>query len=533
MQRGNEAFDGGTPEAGTGARPDRGAGDEFGFADWPGADLATVPPVRLLALVQATGMRVRDQRQSLAAAAFCEQILRYVSALQLRFLVRASADPPPTSDQPPEVIRGDEAVAGEIAALFGLSPRTAQARVARARDLVTDLPGIVDLVQVGAIDLQRAGSVDEVMREVLRPGDETWEKVHDVVVDRLAERGAGNTNRWIRELTRRAIHNADPAAAARRHHQARARRRVMTDPMPDAMAAVTAVLPADQAQLVDSVLDALSDGCRDRSRAAGAPDSRTHDQRRADAFVALFRSVAAGQPLPVLRPEDAQHFAGRTAPTDTTSGLLGWWLPPDLPRQQGRRTQVTVIVSLSTLLGEDDHAADLTGHGAIPAELARAIAAEGARFRVVAVPDSDDSPAADADDKHTDEISGLRGSRAVRHAPSRGWSGHWPGDQAHCDARERGYRPAQSLVDQVVAFHQVCRHPGCARRAQRCDLDHNVSYPAGPTCRCKQVPSERVLIVAADSLNVIDPASAGQLFCRPGFVSTTLLGSSAGVPDLP
>ncbi|KUI25220.1 hypothetical protein AU196_08110, partial [Mycobacterium sp. IS-1742] len=53
-----------------------------------------------------------------------------------------------------------------------------------------------------------------------------------------------------------------------------------------------------------------------------------------------------------------------------------------------------------------------------------------------------------------------------------------PGDTAP----EPRYRPSAALQDFVRCRDLTCRFPGCDQPAHRCDLDHAVPWPAGPTC---------------------------------------------------
>ena len=46
---------------------------------------------------------------------------------------------------------------------------------------------------------------------------------------------------------------------------------------------------------------------------------------------------------------------------------------------------------------------------------------------------------------------------------------------------EQTYRPGAKLARLVRARDGTCRYPGCATPAARCDLDHVIAYPAGPT----------------------------------------------------
>jgi hypothetical protein len=47
---------------------------------------------------------------------------------------------------------------------------------------------------------------------------------------------------------------------------------------------------------------------------------------------------------------------------------------------------------------------------------------------------------------------------------------------------EPRYTPSSKLADFVRCRDMTCRFPGCDEPAYRCDLDHTIPYPAGPTC---------------------------------------------------
>ncbi len=101
-----------------------------------------------------------------------------------------------------------------------------------------------------------------------------------------------------RDLTR-ALIEVDPAEAEDRHRRARTTRRVHHPRvLPDGMAGIWAVLPADQAARVDATLDAAATS----ARAAGDP--RTLDQLRADGLVDLVAGA----------PGQGGHTAARATP---------------------------------------------------------------------------------------------------------------------------------------------------------------------------------------------------------------------------
>ncbi len=113
----------------------------------------------------------------------------------------------------------------------------------------------------------------------------------------------------------------------------------------------------------------------------------------------------------------------------------------DLPVRHGRRPQVQVVVGLGTLLGLDEAPGELAGYGPITAGTARRIAADATWRRLTVDP------------------------RTGRF------------DELSVDS----YEPPQDMADHVAARDVTCRSPGCRQPAHRCDLDHRVPHPRGPT----------------------------------------------------
>ncbi|MED5816624.1 HNH endonuclease signature motif containing protein, partial [Mycolicibacterium sp. 050232] len=46
---------------------------------------------------------------------------------------------------------------------------------------------------------------------------------------------------------------------------------------------------------------------------------------------------------------------------------------------------------------------------------------------------------------------------------------------------ELGYRPSVALSEFIRWRDLTCRFPGCDAPVDRCDIDHTVPYPLGPT----------------------------------------------------
>jgi len=169
------------------------------------------------------------------------------------------------------------------------------------------------------------------------------------------------------------------------------------------MAQLWALLPAGGAASLITAVNALADRVQ-------PDDPRCVEQRRADALVQMGIDVLTGQ----------------------TSG--------ELPRTQRMKPAVQVTVAFSTLLGLDDRPAELDGHGPIPAQVARRIAADqtGTWRRLL-----------------TDDRGRL------------------------LDYGRSTYRPPKDLAELVVARDRTCRFGQCNRSARRCDIDHRIRYSAG------------------------------------------------------
>jgi hypothetical protein len=193
---------------------------------------------------------------------------------------------------------------------------------------------------------------------------------------------------------KRAVLRVDPDGAQARHQQKRKDRRIVVTPADDSMAELWAYLPAPAAAAIYETVDMAA------RRAMTPGDTRTADQRRADAFIDLILGEATGP-----------------------------------------AAQVNVIVPMSSLLGLDQEPAELAGYGPIPAELAKELAADATWRRLL-----------------TDPTSG-----------------------ALLDYGRTTYKPPAALADFVRARDRTCHFPGCNRAAEKCQLDHRITYPRGCT----------------------------------------------------
>ncbi|HZC52029.1 MAG TPA: DUF222 domain-containing protein [Mycobacterium sp.] len=316
-----------------------------------------------------------------------ERQLAWLAGMQQRVLaVIAAAD---TAD--------DRWTREDVACALRLSGVTASRRLAVAQTLHERLPATLALLDRGAISYLHTMTLAEATYGL---DADVAVAVETRVLTRAGEQTLGE---FKRSLTR-AVHALDPRRAEDQHQQAMTERRVVITPREDGMAELWALLPAEGAAALICAVDALA-------AATANDDPRSADQRRADALIDLAVT--------------ALH-------------------DPHLPRAHGLRPTIQVTVAASTLLGCDDQPGELTGHGPIPASLARRLAADqtGTWRRLV-----------------TDPVTGKL-----------------------LDYGRSTYRPPKDLAEFVIARDQHCTFPGCQRAAHRCDLDHQ--HPAssgGPT----------------------------------------------------
>lgn len=285
----------------------------------------------------------------------------------------------------------------EVAALLRLAPTTAGVKLAEATELVDRLPATLDRLVDASITM---GHVRAILEAVRGLDDATAAKLERRVLARAETQTVGEFRRTVK----RALLALDPRTQQKKHEAAHADRRVRVFPDEDGMAVVWASLRADTAQGLWAALDAHAHALPTDG------DDRTMDQKRADVLA------------------DLATLALNNAPGT----------------RQGQRPAVQVSVALSTLLELDDQPGELAGYGPIPAELARAIAAD---------------PSGTWRPLVTDRIGRL------------------------VDYDRKTYRPPADLRDTVLALYGTCTFPGCRNPACKGQLDHVVPYPDGPTAK--------------------------------------------------
>jgi len=198
-----------------------------------------------------------------------------------------------------------------VAAALRVPPGSMRSKMTAATDLTGRLPATLAMLRGGQISLRHATEVADATRS-LTPESAT------VVETSVLARAAGQTVTQFRASLKRAVLRvASPAEEEKSHTDAVAERRVILTPVEDGMAELWAYLPADDAAAIMAALNALAY----QTIHGKGGDTRTIDQRRADALVECCSAVLAD---------------------------------PHLTTAHGQKPAVQVTAALSTLMGLDD-----------------------------------------------------------------------------------------------------------------------------------------------------------------------------------
>lgn len=410
-----------------------------------------------------------------------------IEALVSRTVERAERRPPGTllDDHVGSVTAEVDSLVAELALTWQVAQRTAARRVDEAVSLVSGLPLAIEAMLDGRLGLAHVRSLGGVLLD-LDPA--LRERLcRELLAPTQDGRKIARTPAQLAGAARRAAVRHDPDSARRRERAAARERGVHLGAEDHGMATVTAYLPAAEALLLYRTIDAHA---RRVAPADPAPDDgsepadRSPDARRADSLVdlvglgALLAAGAGAAPpdtgpdagpeppctcsstsaAPQAETDDEDHDGAREAPTEApTADPAPEATEPATPTRAPRSVQVRVLVSADTLLGLDEHPAELVGYGPITAAAARRLAADGdATWRRVL----------------TDPRSGTV-----------------------LDVGHRRYRPPESMAEHVRNRDLTCTFPGCRVPAQACDLDHLAPWdphdPRGRTAADNLAPDCR------------------------------------------
>jgi hypothetical protein len=317
--------------------------------------------------------------------------------LALRTDEAQAADPDPGY----AMITGFARASAEVGAVMNMAPMVASRIVAQAEALDERLPRIAALLGDAVIDWR---STQLIITRTELVSDELITAVDDALAACLGEWECWSRRRLINKVDS-IVRTVDPDAAKERRARAEGDRYLNLAPQPDGTAVVrgriTATAAAAFQRRVHEMLGAVC-----------GKDSRTVDQRRADAFTALVEGrrlcCDCGRPDCPARPgEDA-----------ASEGAV--------------RTVINVIAGQDTVTGDSERPGYVEGFGVIDADLVRELA-EGAAMRLIESP----------------EVSAAEAFR---------------------------YQPSAEVARWIRLRDFTCRFPGCDRPVAICDLDHTTPF---------------------------------------------------------
>ncbi|MBN3509791.1 HNH endonuclease [Mycolicibacterium septicum] len=330
-----------------------------------------------------------------------------------------------------------EEVAAEVSAALRISRGRAGTQVHRARVLRDKLPLVAARFAAGEIDYR------VVCMIIARTGiadPEVW-AVLDAELAARAHRWMRLSEPKLRDRVDQWIAKLDPNGE-RVPPNLVEERFVQIEPHSPGRASVWGNVDAADGAALNQRLDALSATVCEN-------DPRTQQQRRADAVGPLARLESH---LPCL------------------CGL------PDCPAGQKRAAAnaavIHVLADQATLDGTTDDPGYLPGHGILPAQSVRDLAAT-AKLKPLPIPTvptaEPTEPGEPADiPEQTEPTTVTESGKAAD-----------TGELT--EPAEPGYRPSVALSEFIRWRDLTCRFPGCDAPAARCDIDHTMPYPLGPT----------------------------------------------------
>ena len=297
----------------------------------------------------------------------------------------------------------DEEEREDVATALRLSPTTAQNRIDVARVLIGHLPNTISALSTGEISVAHATVIARETATAIKNGLSP-ESVFRVEQTALAH-AEFHTPGQVASKVKTTIAKLAPEDFEELVDRARDSRRVTCYPEADGMATVIAILPAEDAQTVMKSIEAYI--LKQDAQDAADWSLLSADMKRADALTAI-----ASQALASMAHDVQPHR---------------------------RPITISVAIDLPTLLGLAENPGQLAGYGAIPASVARRLAADGNWQRFVSDPTTGNL----------------------------------------LDFGREKYAPPQELVDYLLARDRICRFPGCRRTGQSSDIDHAQSWETG------------------------------------------------------
>ena len=343
----------------------------------------------------------------------------WLQALMQNAIVAVAGDQPTEAESMWSGV--DDAEREEVASALRLSPNTAQIRIDVARTLTNHLPITCSALATGEISAAHATVIAKESAEIISRG--APESVIKEIEEKALAHAEFHTPSQVANKVRNTIAKLAPTEFEDAVSLARDSRKVSLYPEADGMCTLVALLPAQDAQTIMLAIDKLARVDVDKLNNAG--NCNTTDK--------------SGISLDNNSQIDNRNIDMKRA--DALTQLAATYLSSSIDKTLNHRRPVTVnlTIDLPTLLGLANNPGQLAGYGAIPASVARELAADGKWRRFI-----------------TDPITGNL-----------------------IDYGRSSYEPPQDLKDFLIARDQTCRFPGCRQSARRSDLDHAQAWDDG------------------------------------------------------
>jgi hypothetical protein len=299
----------------------------------------------------------------------------------------------------------DDAEREDISTALRLAPTTAQSRIDVARTLVNYLPNTCSALATGEISPAHATVIAKETAAAIRDG--LPESAIFEIEQRAIAHAEFHTPGQVANQVRTTIARISPETFEEVVARARDTRKVSCYTESDGVSTIVAILPAADAQIVMNSIESFIRAANAEQGTDAKSDPRSSDMKRADALTAI-----------------ASAFLSNTS---------------EIVTPHRRPISVNVTIDLPTLLGLAENPGQLAGYGAIPASVARELAADGKWKRFI-----------------TDPQTGNL-----------------------LDYGRQSYEPPQALIDFLIARDRTCRFPGCRRSAALSDIDHAQSWETG------------------------------------------------------
>jgi hypothetical protein len=313
----------------------------------------------------------------------------------------------------------------DVATALRLSPTTAQNRIDVARVLVGHLPNTISALSTGEISVAHATVIARETATAIRIGL-SEESIFCVEQTALAH-AEFHTPGQVASKVKTTIAKLAPEEFEEIVDRARDSRRVTCYSEADGMATVVAILPAEDAQTVMKSIEAYilkrnqeEQACLCNAVTGISKDCWHHNQEGAAEWSMLSADMKRADAITYMASQALASMANDVQP-------------------HRRPITISVAIDLPTLLGLAENPGQLAGYGAIPASVARRLAADGNWQRFVSDPTTGNL----------------------------------------LDFGREKYTPPQELVDYLLARDRVCRFPGCRRTGQSSDIDHAQSWETG------------------------------------------------------